>query len=188
MKISSTCSNKIGTYKSTNSKNFVIVGTPDYMSPEALKGEKVTFVSDFWALGVVLYELITDFPPFNAKSVYEVFDNIINCRLNWLPIQSNHDDENGISRELDDLLRKLLVVDLDKRLGARGVQELKMHPFFEGVDWSDLSKMKPTFIPAKFKAPLTTDQDELINRLMSDFGLNEPKLETAPLVNNPKVA
>lgn len=56
------------------------------MSPEALKGYKVTFVADFWALGVVIYELITDFPPFNASSVAEVFDNITNCKLNWLPL------------------------------------------------------------------------------------------------------
>ena len=45
-----------------------------------------------------------------------------------------------------DLIKKL-VCDVDKRLGYNGAEEIKKHPFFEDIDWDNIYKMKPSFIP-----------------------------------------
>lgn len=64
-----------------------IVGTPDYVSPEMIAGNETSFSGDWWALGVMIYELLTNFPPFNAKTVEEILDNIVNVRMQNLPIR-----------------------------------------------------------------------------------------------------
>lgn len=60
-----------------------ITGTPDYIAPEIIKGGDVGPPADWWALGVMAYELLTNFPPFNAGTIDEVFDNILNLKLEW---------------------------------------------------------------------------------------------------------
>jgi len=45
-----------------------VVGTPDYMSPEQARGEKLTFASDLYALGIVIFELFTGEPPFRGDT------------------------------------------------------------------------------------------------------------------------
>lgn len=61
-----------------------IVGTPDYIAPEIIKGKSSNSPSvDWWALGVLIFEFIVGVPPFNADTVDEVFDNITNLRIPW---------------------------------------------------------------------------------------------------------
>lgn len=71
----------------TSTKNGLmrIVGTPDYIPPEVLKTGEYTPAADWWAVGIIAYELLTNCPPFNAKSIDQVFDNIKNMRIEWLP-------------------------------------------------------------------------------------------------------
>ena len=145
--------------------NLKVIGTPDYISPEILKGYPATSASDFWSLGVVIYELLTDFPPFNSNSVNLVFKNILAGKLQWLPVDEKLED--GVSPELDSLLRGLLEVDPNKRLTIQGI---KSHPFFLGVDWNDPSSIKPPYVPAKFKVPPACLQDDLLSKIEEDFG------------------
>lgn len=55
----------------------VVIGSPDYMSPEALRGEEVDLRADIYAAGVVLYEMITGRVPFDAGSMTELFVAIL---------------------------------------------------------------------------------------------------------------
>ena len=64
-----------------------VVGTPDYICPEMIAGRETSFAGDWWALGVMIYELLTNFPPFNAKTVDEILDNIVHVRMQPLPIR-----------------------------------------------------------------------------------------------------
>lgn len=55
-----------------------VAGTPDYVAPELIKGEKGDAASDWWSLGICLYEFLIGIPPFHADTVDQVFDNISN--------------------------------------------------------------------------------------------------------------
>jgi serine/threonine-protein kinase len=54
-----------------------VIGSPDYMSPEALRGEEVDLRADIYAAGVVLYEMVTGSVPFDASSMTELFVAIL---------------------------------------------------------------------------------------------------------------
>ena len=69
-----------------NSKKNKVIGTADYMAPEVLLGENHTFRLDFWAIGVITYELLTGALPFNDDTPEKVFKNILNREIKYPPI------------------------------------------------------------------------------------------------------
>ena len=112
-------------------------GTPDYLAPELLLGKSHTFSVDYWALGVIVYELLCGVPPFNAETVEEIFTNIKTRNFRW-------PGEEYISQPAHDLIDKLLQVNPKVRYGAK---EIMSHRVFEGVDFDGLYKSDPPFIP-----------------------------------------
>lgn len=54
-----------------------IIGTPDYMSPEQLKGELGTASSDIYAVGVILYEMLCGHTPFDGENVFAIMNQHI---------------------------------------------------------------------------------------------------------------
>jgi tRNA A-37 threonylcarbamoyl transferase component Bud32 len=57
-----------------------IVGSPDYMAPEVLRGEEYDFTVDYWSLGCMLFEALTGFPPFAGATVDETWRNLKHWR------------------------------------------------------------------------------------------------------------
>ena len=53
-----------------------IVGSPDYMAPEVLKGEEYEYSVDYWSLGCMHFEALTGFPPFAGATVEETWKNL----------------------------------------------------------------------------------------------------------------
>lgn len=53
-----------------------IVGSPDYMAPEVLKGEEYDFTVDYWSLGCMLFEALAGYPPFAGATVEETWQNL----------------------------------------------------------------------------------------------------------------
>jgi serine/threonine protein kinase len=116
-----------------------IVGTPDYLAPEIILGQEHNHAVDYWSLGVIAYELLVGLPPFNADTPEEIFKRIIKCDdIEW------PEDMPPLAR---DFIEKLLNVKPEARLGARGAQEVKNHPWFAGIDWNHLRDQTPMFIP-----------------------------------------
>ena len=69
---------------------------------------------DWWALGVIMYEMLTSIPPFNDKTPEMVFENIVSKNILWPEVPEE------MSYEAYDIINKLLEMDPDKRLGANG--------------------------------------------------------------------
>lgn len=108
--------------------HFKVVGTPDYMAPEMIDSKDDSGPAiDWWAIGCITYELIVGIPPFNAETIEQVWDNVRNCRLEWPNIGY---DDNSMTPEAQDLIKRLLQVDPSKRVSNKF--EIYDHPFFKG--------------------------------------------------------
>ena len=83
--------------------------------------------SDFWALGVILYEMACGKSPFLGRTEMVVFDKILRREFEW---PESLQDEN-----LKSLIDQLLQLRPQDRIGMSGHDALMSHPFFEGVNW-----------------------------------------------------
>jgi len=114
------------------------VGTAQYVSPEVLTGQDTSPASDLWALGCILYQMVTGMCPFVSQTEYLIFQKIQALDYTF---------PEGFDSRVKDLVTRLLVIDPEKRLGAlesrSGYTSIKNHPFFEGVDFSTLHLSTP---------------------------------------------
>ena len=115
------------------------VGTHEYLAPELVSGTGHGNGVDWWAFGVLLYELIYGTTPFKGGSKESTLRNIASSRQVRFP----EFEEEGME-EARDLVEKLLVKDPRRRLGcAMGATDVKRHPFFKGVKWALIRNYKP---------------------------------------------
>lgn len=121
-------------------QQYAIVGTPAYMSPEQIQGEKLTAKSDLFSLGIVAAELFTGTNPFWGEETNETINKII-----------SFDEEkfNAIFNNLHDpyqkILRGLLAIDTEKRFDS-AEEILKIL----NVTESEVSNAKPKENNKKF--------------------------------------
>ena len=111
------------------------VGTPDYIAPEIIMNQSHSFTVDYWSLGIMIYEFVYGLPPFHGATERETHRNIL----------IGHAKFDGTNTpEFEDLIKKLLTIDPSRRLGARSIDEIIQHPWFNGVDPDTAT---PPFIP-----------------------------------------
>jgi len=157
-------------------KAYSCVGTPDYLSPEVLIGKGHDEAADFWSLGAMAYEFLTGLPPFTADTPEEVFKNIQDesFNLEW-------PEDVTVSDNAKNLILNLLTHDPKRRLGVRGsgIQELKDHPFFQGIDWDHFMEQEAIFKPNTQNLEDTEYCDERTNTHQSvDVNLKNLNLKT----------
>ncbi|XP_023796212.1 protein kinase C zeta type isoform X2 [Cyanistes caeruleus] len=163
-------------------------GTPNYIAPEILRGEEYGFSVDWWALGVLMFEMmagrspfdiITDNPDMNTEDY--LFQVILEKPIRiprFLSVKASH------------VLKGFLNKDPKDRLGCQpqtGFADIKSHTFFRSIDWDLLEKkqMTPPFQPqitddygldnfdTQFTSEpvqLTPDDEDIIKRIdQSEF-------------------
>lgn len=120
----------------SDDKACTFVGTAAYVPPEVLNSSPATFGNDLWALGCTLYQMLSGTSPFKDASEWLIFQRIIARDIRF---------PNYFSDEARDLIDRLLDTEPSRRPGAGrdGYASLKMHPFFNGVDWKNLRSQTP---------------------------------------------
>ncbi|XP_051504284.1 protein kinase C epsilon type-like [Myxocyprinus asiaticus] len=141
-------------------------GTPDYIAPEILQELEYGPSVDWWALGVLMYEMMAGQPPFEADNEDDLFESIL------------HDDvlyPVWLSKEAVSILKAFMTKSPCKRLGcvvSQGLEEaIKVHPFFKEIDWVLLEQRK---VRPPFKPRIKTKRD--VNNFDQDFTREEPVL------------
>jgi serine/threonine protein kinase len=166
---------KNGTYiistagqRKAHKRSSTIIGSIDYIAPEILKGEKPTTKSDFWALGIVLYEMFFGFTPFSGNSKKETALRIINWKK-ALRIPASHNLPQSAL-----ILLKQLLCDKENRIGY---EEIVRHPFFAGFDFVNPFGMT-TPIKPQVTDPLDTSHFE------SFADVKKEELRASSVLNN----
>lgn len=145
-------------------KNFSLVGTAEYVSPEALNKDMSTenFGVDLWALGCIIYKFFEGFTPFEEENENKIFQKIHSIEeLKF---------SNNTPKEAQDLIRKLLAKDPCDRIGFNDIQDLKNHSFFNEIDFNNIFNIDPPNDPVILA--MTNKKDKSLNRNISHANLS----------------
>lgn len=120
-----------------NQPDSEVVGTPDYMAPEIILARRHDFSSDYWSLGVIVYEFLYGVPPFHSETEQGTITNIIKGKVTFSP-------DFEISNEAKDFILRLLTHKREDRMGYNDISEIFNHKWLDGITHD---KVKPPFVP-----------------------------------------
>ncbi|KAK4102100.1 kinase-like protein [Parathielavia hyrcaniae] len=120
-----------------------IVGSPDYMAPEVLRGEEYDFTVDYWSLGCMLFEALTGFPPFAGATADETWRNL----NHWRDVLKRPVWEDP-SYFLSNRTWSFITTCINSRSRRfSNIKDIFSHQYFAEVDWATLRETKPPFVP-----------------------------------------
>lgn len=116
-------------------------GTPDYIAPEIVREQDYGAPVDWWAFGVLLYEMLSGVPPFEADNEDDLFECILHDEV-LFPV--------WLSSEAVNILNQLMTKSPQNRLGTRSEEDIKSHKFFATINWDKLEsrELRPSFVPS----------------------------------------
>ncbi|WWD19493.1 hypothetical protein CI109_103954 [Kwoniella shandongensis] len=122
-----------GFAKIVEDRTFTLCGTPEYLAPEIVLSQGHGKAVDWWALGILAFEMLAGYPPFFDDHPLGIYEKILRGDVAF---------PSHIDPYAKDLIRGLLTADRSKRLGnlRGGARDVMTHAWFAGVDWRSLER------------------------------------------------
>ena len=165
---------KEGLLKDDTTNTFC--GTPNYIAPEIIRGQSYSYSVDWWALGVLLYEMLVGRSPFDVTGHHEAGDATEDLLFQMI-LEKTIRVPRSLSVRAANVLKGFLTKNPKERLGCHpdtGFGDIKSHQFFRSIDWRqlELREVESPFIPR------TEDERDVVN--FDPQFTNEP-LEFTPV-------
>ncbi|CAG9538793.1 unnamed protein product [Cercopithifilaria johnstoni] len=131
-------------------------GTPNYIAPEILRGEDYGFSVDWWALGVLMYEMMAGRSPFDVVGMVGDVEQNTEDYLFQIILEKQIRIPRSLSVKAAAILKGFLNKDPSERLGCNlnideALEEMKSHAFFRtSIDWELLEgrQVTPPYNPS----------------------------------------
>jgi serine/threonine protein kinase len=140
---------------SATTTQLAAAGSVIYMSPELIKDNLSGNFTDWWAYGIVAFELLTGKSPWSSLTNTEA--------IKWEIVKKDVTCPSHVSSDTTNFITALLNKDYNRRLGTESDEEIKLDPFFTGVNWEAMARLEcePAFVPSAINVN-KEDQDEAL--------------------------
>ena len=120
-------------------------GTVGYLAPEVLCNENHNYSIDYYAVGIIAFELAFGHRPYLGKTKHEVKQLILTKQAHL----DFEDLPDGYQNEAADFINKLIQRKPKNRLGKDTINEVINHPWLRGLDWAKIKNksLKAYYIP-----------------------------------------